>query len=205
MRIFKLLIAMFVVAVAASVLFNYQSFSDKDYKKEVGFCANCHEMKPYYFTWKATAHNQFGCLKCHKDIKITTFAYKHWLNVIPTPIENKTFIPDTTCQQCHTMLTRSVSAPGDLIIPHQLHTVKQVDCIDCHSNVTHAFVAEYARKTPDYSYATFSEATAGKLIQKGNRIPMPVCMRCHNGDMATDACNACHSSIKSAEKIMVKE
>lgn len=204
MRLFKFLVAMFVVALVAAFLFNYQSFTQRDYKKEVGFCQNCHEMKPYYLTWNATAHNQFGCLKCHKDIKITSFAYKHWRNAFPTPIEKKNIIPDSVCIQCHAS-TRNVSAPGDLIIPHGLHTVKQIDCVDCHNNVTHAHVSDYAKKTKDYTVATFTEATAKKLIVKGNRIPMPVCMRCHNGDMATDACNACHSTIKSAEKIMVKQ
>lgn len=204
MRIIKLLVAMFVVAIIAAFLFNYQSFTQKDNKKEVGFCANCHEMRPNYLTWKVTAHNQFGCLKCHKDIKITTFAYKHWLSAFPNPIEKKNIIPDSVCRQCHAS-TRNVSAPGDLIIPHELHTVKQIDCVDCHSNVTHAHVSEYAKKTKDFSAAAFSEAAAGKLIQKGNRIPMAVCMRCHNGDMATEACNACHSSIKATDKIMVKE
>lgn len=209
MKVIKFLAAMFVVALIAAFLFNYQSFSNKDYKKkEAGFCANCHEMKPNYYTWLVTSHNQFGCLKCHKDIKITTFAYKHWRGAMANPIEKRNIIPDDVCKSCHTT-ARNVSPPGDIIFPHQLHVIKQIDCVDCHSNVTHLHVSqyikdEYINKQKEFIPATFNEQQAAKLIKKGNQILMPVCLRCHNGDMATGACKACHKNIKSADKIIVK-
>ena len=210
MRIIKFFAAMFVVAVIAAFMFNYQSFTNKDTKKEVGFCANCHEMKPNYYTWLVTSHNQFGCLRCHKDIKITNFAYKHWRGAIGNPISKKNIVPDSVCKSCHAPETRNVSPPGDIIFPHQLHVVKQIDCVDCHSNVIHLNVSqyitdEYVKKQKEFIPATFDERQAQKLVKKGNQILMPVCMRCHNGDMATEACNACHKNIKATEKIAVKE
>ncbi|MHB9095413.1 MAG: cytochrome c3 family protein [Eubacteriales bacterium] len=210
MKVLKFLVAMFVIAVVAAFLFNYQSFTNKESKKEVGFCANCHEMKPNYYTWLVTSHNQFGCLKCHKDIKITTFAYKHWKGAISDPLEKKGIIPDGVCRSCHAVSTRNVSPPGDIIFPHQLHVVKQIDCMDCHNNVVHLRVSQYIKKEYTdkqkvFTPATFDEKQAESLMLKGNQILMPVCMRCHNGDMATGACNACHKNIKSAEKIAVRE
>lgn len=210
MKFLKFLVAMFIVAVIAAVMFNYQSFGNKDYKKEVGFCANCHEMKPNYYTWLVTSHNQFGCLKCHKDITITTFAYKHWRGAMANPIEKKNIIPDEVCRSCHAIDLRNVSPPGDIIFPHQLHVVKQIDCVDCHSNVTHLNVSkyikkEYVEKQKQFIPVSFNQDQAEKLIIKGNQILMPVCMRCHNGDMATEACNACHKNIKSSEKIAIRQ
>ncbi|PKM80464.1 MAG: hypothetical protein CVU89_13965 [Firmicutes bacterium HGW-Firmicutes-14] len=207
MKVFKFFVVMFVVSLVAAFLFNYQSFAGKDYKKEVGFCANCHEMKPNYYTWMVTSHNQFGCLKCHQDIKIMTFAYRHWRGVFANPIEKKGIIPDGVCRSCHTTSTRNVSPPGDIIFPHELHVVKQIDCVDCHSNVTHLHVGEwikteYVKKQKDFESAAFTSTQAEKLIKKDNQILMPVCMRCHNGEMATEACNACHKNIKK-EKLDV--
>lgn len=210
MKILKFLVAMFIVAVIAAILFNYQSFGNKQTKKEAGFCINCHEMRPNYFTWLITSHNNFGCLKCHPDIKVTTFAYKHMRGAFANPIEKKDIIPDSVCTSCHTVANRNVSPPGDIIFPHQLHVVKQIDCVDCHSSVTHLRVSQYinkefASKNKEFIPASFDEKQAEKLIIKGNQILMPACMRCHNGDMATDACNACHKNIKADGKIAIKQ
>lgn len=210
MKIVKFLVAMFLVAVVAALLFNYQSFGSQANKKEVGFCINCHEMKPNYFTWLITSHNSFGCLKCHSDIKVTTFAYKHMRGVIANPIEKKNIVPDDVCKSCHAISNRNISPPGDIIFPHQLHVTKQIDCMDCHNNVTHLRVAqfiksEYAGKNKEFIPAAFDQKQAEKLVIKGNQILMPVCMRCHNGDMATDACNACHKNIKATDKIAIKQ
>lgn len=210
MKTLKFLAAMFLVAIIAAVLFNYQSYGINQPKKEVGFCINCHEMKPNYFTWLISSHNNFGCLKCHKDIKITTFAYRHMRGAFANPIEKKNIISDDVCRSCHTIANRNVSPPGDIIFPHQLHVIKQIDCVDCHSSVTHLRVsdyikAEYVNKSKEFIPAAFDQKQAEKLVIKGNQILMPVCMRCHNGDMATGACNACHKNIKATEKIAIKE
>lgn len=202
MKILKYLVAMFLVAVVAAIMFNVESFGNKQYNKEVGFCANCHEMRPNYFTWMVTSHNQFGCLKCHKDIKITTFAYKHWRTAFATPVQKKNIIPNSVCESCHAS-TRSVTPPGDLIFPHQLHVIKQIDCVDCHDNVTHLGVADHLKNTKNVDLAAFNDTSAKKLIKKQNQILMPVCMRCHNGDMASSSCQACHKNSKSNGKIAV--
>lgn len=195
MKIFKFLVATLVVAAVAAVFFNSNAFSDENYRKEVGFCVNCHEMRPNYFTWKITSHNQFGCINCHKDLNPTTFVYKHWKGAIPTPIKKRDIIPDGVCRSCHTQ-KRQVTPPNNIIFPHQLHVLKKIDCVDCHSNVTHLKVDEHIRKTANFSSEGFDETKANQLITKKNHVPMPVCTRCHNGQMATDKCNACHTNSK---------
>ncbi len=195
MKLIKFFIATFIVAAVAAVFFNSNAFSDENYRKDIGFCVNCHEMKPNYFTWKVTSHNQFGCIKCHQDLNPTTFVYKHWKGVVPNPIESREIIPDGVCRNCHTQ-KRTITPPDDIIFPHQLHVMKQIDCVDCHSNVTHLNIADHIKKNENFSSAAFNESKATQLIKKKNQIPMPVCMRCHNGQMATDKCNACHKKDK---------
>ncbi|WP_418791256.1 cytochrome c3 family protein [Phosphitispora sp. TUW77] len=207
MRYIKILVSIFVVAIIAAFLFNFQAFTDN--KKDVGFCISCHEMKPYYSTWLVTSHNQFGCLQCHQDITPATFIYKHWRNAISTPIEKRDIVLNEVCESCHTS-TRNCSPPGDIIFPHELHVIKQIDCVDCHNNVVHLNVSEhvknnYVDKQKEFTPAAFTDTQAKELIKKDNQILMPVCMRCHNGDMATDACNACHRNIKAEDRIVVNE
>ena len=206
MKVVKIIIAMLIVSVVASWMFSYPSSKAQSAGKEVGFCTNCHEMQPNYYTWQVTSHNKFGCLKCHQDIKITTFAYKHLRGAaaIKFPIEKKRIIPNDICQSCHTN-NRSVSPPGDIIFPHQLHVVKQIDCVDCHGNVTHLGIAEYLKDPKNGSTTAFTPVQAQKLVVKDNQILMSVCMRCHNGDMATAACNACHKNQKTSGKIAIKQ
>ncbi|MCK4419745.1 NapC/NirT family cytochrome c, partial [Candidatus Aerophobetes bacterium] len=31
------------------------------------FCSSCHNMKPYYESWKVSSHNEVNCIKCHSD------------------------------------------------------------------------------------------------------------------------------------------
>jgi nitrate/TMAO reductase-like tetraheme cytochrome c subunit len=203
-------IAMFVVAGVAAFMFGYQIAGSTEANKQAGFCINCHEMRPSYYTWKVTSHNKFGCLKCHTDIKWGSFIYKHWKSAIANPVEKNGIIPDGVCRSCHAPSQRNISPPGDVIFPHELHVVKQIDCVDCHNNVAHLLASdyikkEYSDKQKTFDPAAFDEKQAKQLIKKGNQILMPVCMRCHNGEMATEACKDCHSSIKATEKIAVTE
>ena len=29
------------------------------------FCRSCHNMEPYYESWKTSTHNQVACIECH--------------------------------------------------------------------------------------------------------------------------------------------
>ncbi len=31
------------------------------------FCSSCHEMKPEYYTWKASSHSEVDCVNCHTE------------------------------------------------------------------------------------------------------------------------------------------
>ena len=35
------------------------------------FCGTCHNMKPYYQSWKHSKHNKIACVECHISPGIT--------------------------------------------------------------------------------------------------------------------------------------
>ncbi|MHB8983931.1 MAG: NapC/NirT family cytochrome c [Carboxydocellales bacterium] len=193
MSITKLLrfgLSMMVVALMASMLFVQGSIPYTYNKQEAGFCKNCHEMNPNVFTWQISSHNRIGCLKCHTDIELKDFTYRHWRGFFDTPIVAKTFIPNETCANCHSE-TREITPMQNNIVPHQLHMNKRVDCIDCHNNITHYNVSSklIAQKVKDVS--TFSARDA-KRFKDNKAVPMGTCMVCHNGSKASNQCKACH-------------
>lgn len=189
-KVIRILLGMLVVAMAASILFTQGSIPYTQNKKEAGFCKNCHEMNPNVFTWQISSHKKVGCLKCHTDIELTDFTYKHWRGFFETPVVAKAFISNDTCTKCHSE-TRKITPSQNNIVPHELHLIKGVDCIDCHSSITHYNVSErlIAQKVSDVT--TFGERDA-KKFKTNKAVPMATCLVCHNGAKASDQCKACH-------------
>lgn len=189
-KVVKVVLGMLVVAMLAAILFSQGSIPYTQNKKEAGFCKNCHEMNPNVFTWQISSHNRVGCLKCHTDIELTDFTYKHWRGFFETPIVAKSFISNATCTKCHSE-ARIITPSQNNIVPHQLHMAKGVDCIDCHSSITHYNVSEklIAQKVSDVS--AFGERDA-KKYRTNKAVPMGTCLVCHNGAKASNQCKACH-------------
>lgn len=199
-KVIRIVLGMLVVALMAAILFAQGSLSYSQNKKEAGFCKNCHEMNPNVFTWQISSHNRIGCLKCHSDIELTDFTYRHWRGFFDTPIVAKTFIPNSTCTQCHSE-TRSITPAQNNIVPHQLHMNKGVDCIDCHSSITHFNVSSIliANKVKDVSVFDDREA---KKFKTNKAVPMSTCLVCHNGAKASDQCKACHKDVPKTTPVV---
>jgi hypothetical protein len=130
--------------------------------------------------WAISTHSQFSCIECHVEPGIGGFlsfaakavpAFYSQLAQGPTDA-NLLKAPGTkSCQQCHTTY-RSVSAGGDLLIPHRAHVgVLGIDCVVCHKDLVHS------------------------LNRRGyNRPEMETCLKaCHDGDKATRDCVKCHT------------
>lgn len=198
----KLNAAVFVVVVisAALAIWGYKSVQFKQDAKVPDNCSKCHEMKLEYYTWKASAHDRLACIECHQDVKLAVFRYKHQVG-FSQPVKLKKIIPNQVCLDCHSK-NRKLTPPGDLIIPHELHLKKGVDCVDCHSNVAHG--------DPAKRFSTLWKERAGTginfetelikdLVKAGNGVPMSTCIRCHNGTKATKDCKACHTVLRIPE------
>lgn len=182
-------ISMLVIAILASFLFTQGTVAYSE--DQSAFCKNCHEMNPNIFTWEISSHNKVGCLNCHTNIKKTDFIYKHWRGFYETPIVAKTFIPDETCNQCHSE-TREMSFSRGKIVPHELHHIKGVDCIDCHGSISHFNVSQKLIAEGIKDVTTF-DAQEAKKYASDKPVSMLTCLKCHNGSKATKQCSACHS------------
>lgn len=153
------------------------------------FCGTCHNMQPYINSWQATTHSQVSCSSCHPQINLLNYIYKYRLEN-SNPVMNKVFVSDQTCQQCHNP-NRLVTPPGNLKIPHNYHSDKSIDCVDCHNNVSHANTYEKMASRTGLDGQTIWKQVKRDL-DFGNRVPMQRCLDCHNGTMATRECTACH-------------
>ncbi|AVX21348.1 MAG: cytochrome c3 family protein [Bacillota bacterium] len=163
-----LTMAMLVVSLLIATFFSVGSIGYTQNKEENSLCGSCHEMQPQINSWRLSTHGRIGCLKCHPNVPMTELAYKHWRGFYNQPIKKKTIVPNAVCLDCHSR-QRDISPPGGLVVPHEYHTQKGVDCVDCHAGLVHS------------------------TRQPGSpRIKMPVCLKCHNGSKATNQCKDCH-------------
>jgi hypothetical protein len=130
--------------------------------------------------WSISTHSRFSCIECHVEPGIDGFlsfaakavpAFYSQLAQGPTDTNLLKAPGRRSCQQCHTTY-RSVSAGGDLLIPHRAHVgVLGIDCVVCHKDLVHS------------------------LNRRGyNRPEMETCLKvCHDGDKATRQCVKCHT------------
>lgn len=168
------------------------------------FCQVCHEMKVYGKQWADSNHQNIDCYSCHghKDffgklfgkVEALVELYHHILGTYEDPIISKKFTSDHNCLYCHPEDVKRY-LPGDLIDPHKKHEeVKpkgallidfqiggktethkvefngEQHCVYCHMNVVHADNREMRRPQMEF------------------------CMNnCHNGEIATGKCEACHT------------
>jgi nitrate/TMAO reductase-like tetraheme cytochrome c subunit len=169
------------------------------------FCSSCHEMKPEYYTWKASSHSEVDCVNCHiepgfkqtakEKVALITKAVNKSDNQNVAPIRMPEEIPDSTCESCHNVLQREFTVSGDIIIPHDKHKDEDVTCIQCHSGVAHGEIAdrEMTFKT-DYDKWDKDLGVAAMADLKWTRPTMDTCMECHKSRQITTECSACHTT-----------
>jgi nitrate/TMAO reductase-like tetraheme cytochrome c subunit len=169
------------------------------------FCSSCHEMKPEFYTWKASTHSEVDCVNCHTGPGIENYSkskangllqvIKKTTNTYSAPIQMPNEISDASCEKCHNMKVREVSASGDIIIPHDKHMDKDVECIQCHSGVAHGKIAD--RKVTFKSDYKKWDTSLGKSMMSEKKYTSPKmeeCMDCHIARNVTTECSACHTS-----------
>jgi hypothetical protein len=143
-------------------------------------CAGCHEMEPYYESWKASSHRGAAthCLQCHAEPGIFGLALYEagfWGEIVAhlqgAEVAVGAGAPSPeSCQRdaCHS-LNREASYSGDLRIDHREHvTSEHITCPECHPGAVHEGVGGL-EMTP----------------------PMESCKRCHEDDM--EDCDYCHT------------
>lgn len=169
------------------------------------FCSRCHEMKPEYATWAASAHSKVPCVKCHMEPGAVSFlkaklnglkqVFTHVTGGVERPIRLPETISNTVCEACHSS-ERETTPSGDLKIPHGKHLENGlVRCADCHRLVAHAGVADRGAVEIDEAFL----AALARAAPKEFRPVMPRCVRCHFEEKAGYRCGDCHQGSKSPE------
>ena len=145
----------------------------------VSSCNKCHEMKPYFKSWKASTHGQvkITCESCHVRPGIVS-GYIYRLSFYPWIVgsiggkDSKPIgvVPASTaaCRQCHS-LNRKLSTSGDLKINHEKHIVKgKLGCPKCHGGVIHPGIGKLGSMNPPR-----------KLCKECHKEKMKKCPYCH--------------------------
>jgi nitrate/TMAO reductase-like tetraheme cytochrome c subunit len=169
------------------------------------FCSMCHEMKPEYYTYKASSHQNIKCTDCHIEPgidklvihKVTALkeVYLHVTGTFYSPIKMKHPIKDSICQKCHNMENRSVTPTGDLIIPHAKHANERIACAKCHKGVAHGSIADKS-VTFSSDYDKWDESLGQAFMSETKSVSpsMDICMNCHRLRKGPLACKACHTT-----------
>jgi nitrate/TMAO reductase-like tetraheme cytochrome c subunit len=169
------------------------------------FCSSCHEMKPQYYTWKASSHSEVDCVSCHIEPGTENYAkakangiaqlYKTKTDNYIAPIKMPTLIPDEACERCHNITSREVTPSGDIIIPHDKHQEEGIECVQCHSGTAHGEISD-RKVTYKSDYEKWNEKLGASLMSDKKYISpkMETCMDCHKVRKAPMECTACHES-----------
>lgn len=168
------------------------------------FCSQCHVMTPEYSTWKASSHVQITCTQCHvkpgfanyiiHKVSVMKEFYLTFTGTYDRPIKMDHKLEDEICTHCHST-NRDFTPSGDLIIPHDKHAAKKVQCVDCHGGVAHGNILA-RRLTEDGNYQAWNDESGIKQMVKDYTEPkMNTCLGCHIKREVTQACEACHTTI----------
>lgn len=169
------------------------------------FCASCHEMKPEYYTWKASSHSEVDCVNCHTGSSKEDYAkakanglvqvFKKATKTYTAPIRMPDQIQDSSCEKCHNLSSRDVTPTGDLVIPHDKHKKQGIQCAQCHQGVAHGKIAD-RKMTYQTDYGRWDEMLGNAIMSEPEFIKpdMDTCMECHKVRNAPLECTACHTT-----------
>ena len=150
-----------------------------------GSCRACHYMDPYVDQWKASAHANVTCIKCHSfsPVFITVTTLKYWTGLYnPRP---RADVKDAAClaNGCHEgRIEKGKAKLGNITFDHQDHMTKlkrgeKLRCTSCHNAIVQ-----------------------GEHIVKGShtQVDTGVCFLCHfkgiSAGQALGGCPGCHGT-----------
>ncbi len=175
---------------------------------QTAFCVSCHEMKPEFATFKASAHSDFTCTVCHTDYtvgqvllrnkkKVLNEVVAHFKKSYILPIEAKNKIPNSVCESCHSQ-SRTLTPRGDLNlsnVKHFEHVSKGITCVTCHPGIAHGTIAE-RQATIGTDFNSWDENKGLQNMQwQYVTIGMSQCLDCHKTMSVSQDCATCHIKI----------
>lgn len=183
---FKKLAGMLLPAgILAVILASVGTIGMVEFSSSPTFCQTCHNMKPYYESWKTSSHGHVACIECHiapgirgeamgkiqamnQLVKYVTRTYgmKPWAEV-----------EDASCMRsgCHS--ERKVEGLVDfngVMFDHtqhlgELRREKQLRCTSCHSQMVQG----------EHIAVTVSTCILCHFKDRANDDPVAGCVGCH--------------------------
>ncbi|MBI5232515.1 MAG: hypothetical protein HY876_10185 [Coriobacteriales bacterium] len=131
--------------------------------------------------WAAGSHANVNCVACHYEPNMNAGSFildrvdklvdipPTIANSFPMPLNGESHMALTVtneqCEQCHDINTRRVSPSRGVLINHQAHVEKGVNCTACHNRVAH----------PEKGF----DLTLPGNKKKEDWMKMTACFRCH--------------------------
>ncbi len=173
------------------------------------FCASiCHKVQDdSIIAYNRSSHSQISCMSCHEPVNAdpVTFIlakaealgelYLTALNKYELPLNAESHysleLESRQCTQCHSE-NRIITPTQGVIIDHDVHAEKEVQCTYCHNRIAHREDFELTLKNPDGSPSH----------KHDDFMSMTACFRCHSQGEdglerpleAAGTCSLCHPS-----------
>ena len=189
------------VIVAAFLLGSAAFIGVGLYTDRPEFCANCHEMRPYYEAWRQGPHSGAWCVDCHvgqgyprrlvHKFAVLSEVTAHFRGDTTFPRSKPAAIADRQCIRCHEHVPSGNASGFD----HAAHA-SQGACQACHSQTGHEVTAAVLKAAavfnpsvkPAQLIGAFATVGGGAANLPGH-VTVP-CTQCHN--MAQTGCQRCH-------------
>lgn len=115
------------------------------------FCGSCHSNTPSLTSMLESSHARLTCYACHEPasflviLKVKLLApkdiVKEALGRVPDPINPgshlATELPSENCLRCHNMKNRKFSPRNGILMDHEKHVERGINCTRCHNRVAH--------------------------------------------------------------------
>ncbi len=212
--ILVLLVFLFILGSAALIV----------YTERPEFCLACHNMKPYYDSWKKSAHNKEKCIECHYEPGLKAHVFGKINGLIEVgkyltgkyAVKPKASVSDLTClrQGCHTreaVSAKKVIFKGKVDFVHAKHFAASkagiaLNCNNCHKQLTNEEHISIDKNTCFTCH--FKNVEGEQLIKQ--------CLNCHKTikESATHkeylqepnaTCLSCHDTAKSGNGEVLKQ
>ena len=191
-RLRKIVAISLKLALALLVLMVVMGAVGLQYSQKPKFCTTCHNMQPYYDSWKLSAHKEVACVECHYKPGIKNELQKKFeaLNQVASYVTNQygtrpsTQVDDASCLRsgCHdTRLLKGKVDFNGVEFDHAPHLsdfrrVTKLRCASCHQHVM------------EDQHMTVSESTCFLCHfkdHKGRHSTTADCDKCHKQPLPT--------------------
>lgn len=142
------------------------------------FCSSCHNIRPYYISWKASGHSKVNCLSCHQNPDFSGWVEARlegvenlWLYVAKQKRKHKKRVSDLACLDCHQEIKKKFVGRKIKMSHQEVLTGKH--CFECHPNRGHQ----------ENKASSLMEICLPCHLKKSKKLE---CASCHRVDIAYD-------------------